>query len=350
VKKILTLVLTVCILFSLAACGQSQNVTPSTTPTPSSEPSQTNNGPEPSEAPAEIDLSKIPNQQLTIGTASAGGAFYVVGTGIAEVVTKYVEPLNVTAEITGGSVQNPILVGTGEADLGISNSDHALNAVLGVNQYDRKYDLAAIGSLHSSILHIVTLEKTGIKSITDLKGKKVAVGPAGGGSIPMFEAILDVYGMTLNDIVPSYLSYDDGVSQLKDGQVDCALAAAGYPASSVLSLSATDKVVMVSITEDDVKKISEKNPYYSLERVSKDVYSTDDDVLALCVRNLLYCSPELSLETVYAITKAVFGNLEELKTYHNALKPVTLDSVTDTSTVPMHPGAEMYFKEAGLIK
>lgn len=350
-KRILTLLLAVCLIFSLTACGQnSGNVTPSTSATPSVEPSQSGNEPQPSEAPAGIDLSKIQSQQLTVGTASAGGAFYVVGTGVAEVITSHVGPLNVTAEITGGSVQNPILVGTGEADMAISNADHVLNAVKGINQYDKKYDLTAIGSLHSSILHIVTLEKTGIKSISDLKGKKVAVGPAGGGSIPMIEAILEVYGMSMDDILPSYLSYDDGISQLKDGQVDCALAAAGYPASSVLSLGATDKVVMISVTAEDMQKVSAKNPYYSMEVVSKDVYGTDEDVTVLCVRNLLYCSPELSVETVYGITQAVYGNLEELKTYHNALRPVSLEAVTDTSTVPLHPGAEQYFKDAGLLK
>ncbi len=343
-KKIVSILLVVLMVLSLAACGQTSKPGESGSASPSASPSES--------APAEtgVDVSKIPSQQLTIGTASAGGAFYVVGTGVAEVISSHVSPLSVAAEIAGGSVQNPILVGTGESDMGISNADHVLNAINGVGQFDKKYDLKAIGSLHSSILHIVTLEGKGISTVADLKGKKVAVGPAGGGSIPMIEAVLSVYGMTLDDVVPSYLSYDDGITQLKDGQVDCALVGAGYPASAVMSLAATDKVVLVSLTEEDMEKVSANNPYYSKEVVSKDVYGTSEDIIVLCVRNLLFCSPSLSNETVYAIAQAVYGNLEELKTYHNALNSVTLDTVVDTSSVPLHPGAEQYFKDAGLMK
>lgn len=356
-KRIISVMLIAMLVVSFTACGKSNNpVAPEETTaeeTTATEPATTadeGTEAEPSTVTPAIDLSKVENQQLTIGTASAGGAFYVVGTGIAEVISKHVPQLNVAAEITGGSVQNPILVGTGESDIGISNADHVLHAINGVGSYEQKFELSAIGSLHSSILHIVTLESTGIKTVSDLKGKKVAVGPAGGGSIPMIEAALKVYGMTLDDINASYLSYDDGISQLKDGQVDCALAAAGYPASAVMSLAATDKVIMVSLTDDDMTKISADNPYYSKEVVSKDVYKTDKDIIVLCVRNLLYCSPKLSNETVYAIAQAVYGNLEELKSYHNALSAVTLETIVDTSSAPLHPGAEMYFKDAGLLK
>ncbi len=356
-KRIISVLLIALLVVSFTACGQSNNpATPDETTaagTTAAEPVTTadeGTAEESDPATATIDLSKVENQQLTIGTASAGGAFYVVGTGVAEVISKYVPQLNVAAEITGGSVQNPILVGTGESDIGISNADHVLHAINGVGSYEQKFELSAIGSLHSSILHIVTLEKTGIKTVNDLKGKKVAVGPAGGGSIPMIEAVLKVYGMTLDDVNASYLSYDDGISQLKDGQVDCALVGAGYPASAVMSLAATDKVVMVPLTDDDMNKINADNPYYSKEVVSKDIYNTNEDIIVLCVRNLLYCSPELSNETVYAIAQAVYGNLDELKSYHNALSAVTLETVVDTSSAPLHPGAEMYFKDAGLLK
>lgn len=292
---------------------------------------------------------KLPTQQLTVGTASAGGAFYPIGTGIAEVISNHVGPLYLTAEITGGSVENVILVGTGETDIAVSNADHVINGIAGVAQYNQSYDVNAICSLHASILHIVTLNNTGVKSVADLKGKKVAVGPAGGGSVPMVTAALEAAGLSFNDIIPSYVSYDDGITQLKDGQVAAALVGAGFPSSSVLSLQATNKVVMVSLTEKEMETISKNNSAYSKIVVPAATYGMDNDVIVLGVRNLVYCSPNLSEETVYQMTKALYENLDEVKAYHNALSSVTREGMTDVSGVKLHPGAERYYNEIGVI-
>lgn len=338
--KGMALLLTLSML--LTACGGTSSAPPAGT-----DPS--NAAPAAPESQQDAPASDVPAQQLTIGTASAGGAFYPIGTGIAEVISSHVEPLNVTAEITGGSVENPRLVANGESDLGISNADHVTFAVAGTEPYDKVYEVAAVASLHASILHIVTLDNTGITSIEDLKGQKVAVGPAGGGSIPMMTAVLGAYDMSMDDIVPSYLSYDDGISQLKDGQVKAALVAAGYPAASVLSLAATNKVVMLPLSEEKMAKVSEINPFYSKVVIPADVYDMDGDVIVMGVRNLIFCSPELSEDTVYAMTKALYENLEELKSYHNALAAVEQSTMPDTSGVPLHPGAAKYYEEIGLL-
>lgn len=295
------------------------------------------------------DGPEIKSQQLTIGTASSGGAFYVVGTGIAEVVTSAVGPLNLTAEITGGSAENVRLVGTFESDMAISNANDVYFGYTGTESFSEAYDLTAICSLHSSVLHIVTLENTKITSIEDLKGKKVAVGPAGGGSIYPFTMILEAYGMDFQkDINASYLSYDDGIEQLKDGQVEAALVMAGRNASSVQSLQATDKVVLLDVAEDKAATICEKCPFYYGSTIEAQVYDTDKDAYVLACRNLFYCTSQMDEDTVYAITKAIFENLESLKEYHASLKSLKPEEMTDTAGVPLHPGAERYFKEAGL--
>lgn len=298
------------------------------------------------------DGGGVASQQLTIATASSGGAFYVVGTGLAEIISREVDGLNVTAEITGGSAENVRLVGTGESDTGISNANDVYFGYTGTETFEgQQYDLTGICSLHSSVLHIVTTEKSGVKTIEDLKGKKVAVGPAGGGSIYPFQKILEAYGMSFeNDITPSYLSYDDGMEQLKDGQVDCALVMAGQNASSVQSLQATDKVVLVSVDEDKAAAISEECPFYYGTTIPASVYETDTDAYVLAARNIFYCSSDLDEETVYQMTKAIMENLDDLKQYHASLNEVKAEEMIDTAGVPMHPGAERYFKEAGLLK
>ena len=343
--RVLAILLSLTLL--LSACGGTETTSGSSAASGDTGSSTADAGSSTEDAGAGLD---IPSQQLTIGTASAGGAFYPIGTGIAEVITQHVDALNVTAEVTGGSVENPRLVGNNESDLGIANADHANFAVAGTDPYDQPYNVEAVCSLHASILHIVTTEDSGITSIEDLKGQKVAVGPAGGGSIPMMTAVLKAYGMTMDDIVPSYLSYDDGISQLTDGQVKAALVGAGYPAASVMAMAATDKVVMLSIDDDKMDAISADNPFYSKVVVSKDVYETDNDVTVLGVRNLIVCSPDLSEDTVYAITKALYENLDELKSYHNSLSDVEQSTMVDTAGVKLHPGAEKYYKEVGAIQ
>jgi TRAP transporter TAXI family solute receptor len=119
-------------------------------------------------------------RQLTIGTASLGGAYYPVGTGIAEIISKYVPEIQMTAEVTGGSVENPRLVGTGQTDVGICNANHGYAAVRGETPYDKKFEIRAMGALHSSVLHVITIDGTGVKTIANLKAKKIAAGPMGG--------------------------------------------------------------------------------------------------------------------------------------------------------------------------
>lgn len=337
--KALTLLLSAAML--LSACGGTSS---SSSSTPNASSSPTNSQGEGASTPAQV-----PAQQLTIGTASAGGAFYPVGTGVAEIITQYAKPITVTAEITGGSVENPRLVGNGESDLGLSNADHVTFAINGTEPFDKKYEVEAVCSLHESILHIVTLEGTGINSIEDLKGQKIAVGPSGGASIPALTAVLKAYGMSFDDIIPSYLSYDDGMSQLKDGQVKVALAQAGFPAAAVMSLATNSKVKMLTIPDDKMAEISAANPFYTKVLLPGSTYDTAEDVTVLSVRNLIYASPKLSVDTVYAITKALYENLEELKSYHNSLAGVEKATMCDVSGVKLHPGAEKYFKEIGAL-
>lgn len=297
-----------------------------------------------------VAYADVPSQQLTIGTASSGGAFYVIGTGIAEVITQNVDPLYVTAEITGGSTENIRLVGEGDSDIGISNADVVAYALEGAAPYDKVYELKAIAALHSSVLHIVTLEGRGVETVADLKGKKVAVGPAGGGSVNGIDFVLRAAGLSLDDIIPSYLSYDDGISQLKDGQVDAALVMAGYPASSILSLGATNAVKLVNIDEELMNKVIELAPYFYSATVPADVYKTDADTTVVGVKNVLYCTDALSEDTVYEITRALIENHDDVVSYHSALGSLTVEDFAAVGNVPLHAGAEKYYTEAGLIK
>ncbi|HHW18760.1 MAG TPA: TAXI family TRAP transporter solute-binding subunit [Firmicutes bacterium] len=288
-------------------------------------------------------------KKMTIATASMGGAYYPIGTGIAEIVSKNVKGVTMTAEVTGGAVENCRLVGNKEADVGITNANTAYFAYNGTDPYKEKYNIRALGSLHSTILHIIVLDKSPIKTVADLKGKRVAVGPAGGGSIPIFKDLLSVYGMTLDDVKASYLSYDDGMMALKDGNVDAALAAAGYPTSAVMQLTNTDKVRFVEVDSAKFDELVKKFPYYSKVTVPAATYKMDKDAVAVGVNNVLIVNAGMDEKTAYNLTAAIYNNLAALGEYHASVKQVTLQSAAQ-SPIPFHPGAEKYFREKGLIK
>lgn len=290
-------------------------------------------------------------QHMTIGTASLGGAYYPVGTGIAEIVTKFVPGIKMTAEVTGGSTENPRLVGTGQSDIGICNANHAFEAYRGLAPFTKKYDVMAIGALHGSVLHIVTIDGTGVKSVPDLKGKKIAAGPMGGGSIPMIKAVLSVYPeVKFEDLRPSYVSYSDGITALKDGNVQAALVGAAVPAAAVMELSVSHKVRFVEISEEKMTEITKKFPYHTREVIPASVYKTDKEAVVMGVRNLLVVSSKMDEKIAYEITKAIYSNLDKLATYHASVKHVTLKDAVQVTGVPIHPGAMKFFKEKGLIR
>ena len=282
------------------------------------------------------------NLNLSIGTASMGGAYYPVGQEIANLITKNTENIEMTPEVTGGAMENPRLVDSGEVDLGITNANLAYFAYNGTDPYESKLDISAIASLHPSVFHMIVRDNSKIESIKDFKGKKIAVGPAGGGTLPILETLLESEGLTLDDITPSYLSYTDGFSQLSDGNVDIALALSGYPASSVVELTATTKIRFIGVEDDKFDKITTDHPYYSKIVVPKEIYKLSEDATAIGVRNTLIVRNDLSEEAVYEMTKAIFDNLSDFQEANASAKQIDLESAKDT-VIPLHPGAEKYF-------
>ncbi|KUK13587.1 MAG: TAXI family TRAP transporter solute-binding subunit [Synergistetes bacterium] len=283
---------------------------------------------------------------LSIGTASVGGAYFSLGQSIANLINKYVKDVEVTAEVTGGSVANPRLVSRGEVEFGLTNANLAYFGINGMPPYKEKLKISAIASLHPSILHIITLANSPINSVYDLKGKRLAVGPAGGGTIPVMKAVLEEYGFTMDDIVPSYLSYSDGFRNLGDGNVDAALALSGYPASAVVELTTTKKIKFISVDEDKLAGILKKHPYYTRVVVPKEVYKLDKDAVAVGIRNVLIVRSDMDEELVYKVTKAIFDHLEELQSMNAIAKQIDPEGAFKTP-IPLHPGAKRYFEEKG---
>ena len=285
-------------------------------------------------------------QELRIGTASQGGAFYPVGQAISSLVGEHAEGLTMVPVVTQGSVQNPRLVNSGEVDIAITNNNLAVLANKGVGPYKSggAMNLRAIGSLHFSVLHMMTLDGSDINSVADLKGKRVAVGPAGGGTIPFMGQVLGLYGLSMDDITPSFLSYADGFSQLSDGNVDAAFALSGYPAGAVMQAQANKKLKYIPLTAEDVATALEKFPNYNEVVIPADVYNTDADGKLLGVNNMLVVDAGMADDVAMKLAAAIYDNMDAFRAENAHARQIVPERSLELR-IPLHPGAEAYFKK-----
>jgi TRAP transporter TAXI family solute receptor len=295
---------------------------------------------------AAISAASAGAEELRIGTASQGGAFYPIGQAIATLVNKHADGLTMVPIVTQGSVQNPRLVTKREVDVGITNNNLAVLANKGAAMYKKsgKMNLQAIGSLHFSVLHMMTLANSSINGIADLKGKRVAVGPAGGGTIVFLKQVLGLHGLTLKDITPSFLSYGDGFSQLADGNVDAAFALSGYPAGAVMQARANKALKYIKLSDDVMRGALAKYKNYNRVVIPKGVYKTAADGVVLGVNNMLIVDAGMDADKVFKITKAIYDNMDEFRAGNAHAKQI-VPSKSLSLRIPLHPGAAKYFKK-----
>ena len=286
--------------------------------------------------------SQSKDQELHIATASLGGAFYPIGQTASNLVNKYAENLSMLPVVSSGAIQNPRLVNAGEVDLGMTNANMAFFAVNGTGPYKEKMNLKGLGTLQASILHMVTLKGSSITQFSDLKGKRVAAGPAGGGTHGFLERLLEVHNMSMDDIAPSFLSYSDGFTQLGDGNVDAAFALAAFPTSAVMQALATNELEFIELSTDKLATTLEKYPYYTSRVVPKDVYRLDQDVTVIGVNNMLVVNDNMDEEIAFQLSQAIYGHMDEFRAANAIGKQI--DPLQSLSLpIELHKGAARYF-------
>lgn len=284
-------------------------------------------------------------EELRIGTASLGGAYYPMGQALSNMVNKNADGYTMVPIVTGGGAENPRLVDKGEVDLGIAPASLSFLAIKGKGPYSKSgpLDIMAMGQLHSSVLHMVTLPGSGIDGIKDLKGKRVAVGPSGGGTISIMRNMFKLYDMKMEDITPSFLSYADGFSQLADGNVDAAFALAGYPTSAVMQARATKELKFIELGDEMMGKLTETFPYYSNVTMPADVYNSGRDITVIGSANMMIASSKMDNERATTLLNAIYGNLDALIA-ENALAKQIVPKKSLGLPIPLHPAAKAYFE------
>lgn len=284
---------------------------------------------------------------LSMLTGGTGGTYYPLGGAIAKIVTDETG-IQTDALSSNASADNIIALQDGEAEIAFTQTDVAAYAVNGVNSFEgRKVDaIQALGSLYPETVQIITTEKTGIKAVPDLKGKKVSVGAPGSGTYVSAEQILEVYGLKMDDIRAQHLDFGESVGRIQDGNIDAAFITAGTPTGAVEQLTATSKVNVLPVDGNEAKTLIDKYPFYGVDTIKEGTYGLSNDVNSVAVLAMLVVQKDLPEDAVYNITKAIYENSDKIA--HAKGKEISLDKALDGIGFDVHPGAKKYYEEKGL--
>ena len=285
---------------------------------------------------------------LNIATGGTAGTYYPIGGAMAEILNKDIKGMNASAQSTGATVANINMLKEGSVDLAIVQNDITYYAVNGTEMFtDKKVDtIRGIAALYPETCQFVTLDSSGIRSIAELKGKKVAVGAAGSGAEANARQILEAYGITYDDIQVQYLSFAEGASALKDGNVDAAFLTAGYPTASVQDISSQNAIRLLPVEAAKADALIAKYPFYTKTTIPAGTYAGfDEEVQTISVMAMLVATDKVDDTMGYDIAKAIFSNLDRLQAAHSVGKLITKEGALQGMSLPMNAGAEKFFKE-----
>lgn len=333
-KKILALILALCMVFALCACGNSPAPAESKAPAESDAPADA-----PTEAP-------VVNDKLTFTTGGDTGTYYAYGSVLAQYVSSNTG-LDVTAVTGNGSQANGEDLDSGAVQLGFCQSDVMSYAYTGTNLFadtGAVDSFSVVAALYMEQVQIVTLNAD-IKTVDDLRGKNVSIGARGSGVYFNALDVLGVYGMTEEDITPVYQSFGDSAESLKDGKIDAAFIVAGAPTTAITDLSTGSQVYLVSIDDDHIGQLIEKSPYYTAYTVTADTYGMPEDCQTVAVGAVVLARDDVSEDAIYAFVSTIFENAADIQ--HGKAEELDLEFAASITDVPYHAGAAKYFAEKG---
>ncbi len=281
---------------------------------------------------------------LVVSTGSPGGVYYPLGGAISEVISRNLDGVRLDSESTSGSVENIRLVGNKESDFAMATENAAFKGAEGEYPFSRPYPVLALFNMYSAPLHIITLEGKGIETMEDLAGRRVSIDAPGSGTEEMARTLLGELGL-LDQIRTENYNQQEAAAALRDGNVDAVFWNFAYPASVVMEVSATHRIVFIPLEDEDIALIEEEYPYFAGDAIPAGTYDhQDEDIPVIAVNNVLVARADLDDELAYNITRILFSNRERLIEVHDIARRISLETATETS-VEIHPGAARFFKE-----
>lgn len=334
-KKVLSLILALAMVFALVACGEKQ---------PASDGDASSDGDKPARG----------NVIMTFGTADTGGSMYPAGAAVSQVWTNNVEGVKCNTQTSTGSFQNCQDVSTGEVDVAVATSDVVLNAYNGTGKFadiGKLDNLRVIGAVYTSVLSGVALKSSGLTYIHDLLGKRVAVGPAASATENATLAAFAAMDITKDNTSLENLGLGDGADSVGDGILDAAFGFAGLPIGGQLNLAATKEIQVLDMTQEEIDKVLAGNAAYIQTTIPAGTYTGQTETTnTFGVKCLIIVTADMDADLVYDLCKAMNEHTEELAAGNALLKDMTDPSFLCTQMpIPLHDGAQKYYSEQGLI-
>ncbi|MCB1351121.1 MAG: TAXI family TRAP transporter solute-binding subunit [Rhodobacteraceae bacterium] len=308
-------------------------------------------------------------QFFRIGTGGTAGTYYPIGGLIANAISSPpgsrpceeggscgVPGLIATALSANGSVANVNAIASGSLESGFSQSDVATWAQTGTGIWEGREPvekLRAIANLYPETIHLVASADSGITSVGDLRGKTVSLDEPGSGTLVDAHIILKAYGLTEDDIKPAYLKPDQAAERMRDGAMDAFFFVGGFPAGAIAELASQDDITLVPISGPEAATVLDEYRFFAENTVPGGTYEgVDGDVTTISVGAQWVTSADQPEELIYEITKALWNENTRklLDAGHQKGKEITIDTALDGIGIPLHPGAEKYYREAGLIE
>jgi TRAP transporter TAXI family solute receptor len=304
-----------------------------------------------------------------IGTGGTAGTYYPIGGLIANAISNPpgsrecdkggscgVPGLVATAVASNGSVANINGIQSGQLESGFTQSDVAYWAFSGTGVYEGKpkvADLRLIANLYPETIHLVARKGANIKSVADLKGKRVSLDEPGSGTLVDARIVLAAFGLTEKDITAEYMKPNQAGDKLRDGGLDAFFFVGGYPTGAISELAAAGTgIELVPISGPQVDKMRQQYGFFSVDTIPANTYKGVGEVKTIAVGAQWVTSAKQPEALIYEITKALWNSNSRklLDAGHAKGKAITKETATAGAGIPFHPGAEKYYKEAGLLK
>ena len=293
-------------------------------------------------------------QNLSIATGGTGGVYYPLGGGMAAALSKYVPGMQATAEVTGGSVANLQLIGTGKPYIALTMADATLDAYKGTDKFTGKpVPVRTLAVLYPNRMHVVSITATGIRRMADLKGKRVSTGSGGSATEVMAFRVIEAAGLDKDsDMKRERLGVAESVNALKDRKIDAFFWVGGLPTAAVTDLANSPGATIQMIDHAELVPAMNRKygNLYVKDRIPKEIYRgmTADNQQAT-VMNILVAHEKMDDKTAYNIVKTIFEKRDDLIRAHKEAENIKLENQrTEASSVPWHPGAIKYLAERGI--
>jgi TRAP transporter TAXI family solute receptor len=281
----------------------------------------------------------------TIGTGSQSGTYYALGGTLAKIWSENIPDFNMRAEVTAASVENIIKVATQKQLVGIAMGNVALKAYTGEKPFPRKMPTQVLFALYPNVVQFIVPADSDIHTISDLKGKKISLGAPGSGTRVSAVSILNILGITENDVKAQSLNYTATTSALANGQIDAGVIVGSLGVGAITELALTHKIRILSFTPQELKKISAANSSYQAFTAPANSYKNVPAFEVPAVWNVLVSNQKMDDRLAYEMTKVAFENIDKIRQAVGVTKFMTIDNMPKLKGVPLHPGALKYYQE-----